>query len=237
MFSTAIITAPRPRPTLEHSLMSYREAGFFNPVHIFADGAVAPFNLYQDVWGSVLHLNASRQGNLRNWVNACRWLLQNTTSQWLVICEDDITWAANAVSPLTQELLGWSRSRTGMISLYLPRRMSKLLESVYGTSRLSSGYYGIRFGRKLWGAQCLVFAREQAEALLACGYFQNVLSDASKQINVDAHIGESMLLREMDIVYRVPCLVDHILGDNNSSIYGAKDRPDLRTSYFNEVAR
>lgn len=239
LLATAIITAPRPKPTLEHSILSYRDAGFDNALHIRADGEVQPFrSSYVDQWNSSITLNPRPLNNLRNWIAACQDLLDHSSASYLMVCEDDITWAENAAGVLTSELSNWSRSNTGMISLYLPRRMSKLLEQLYSPgSRLRSGYYGIRFGRKLWGAQCLVFPRAEAQALLTCGYMKAVVSDPTKTINVDAHIAESMLLREREIVYRVPCLVDHVLGDLNSSLYGAKDRPDLRTSYFEEYAR
>lgn len=239
MIATAIITAPRPRPTLEYSLMSYREAGFENPVHIFADGAPAPFRgPYADRWGSEIIINPLPLGNLRNWISACRTLYQTTSDPFIMICEDDVTWAENAANVLASELSNWSHSSTGMISLYLPRRMSKLLESVHSRgSKLKSGYYGIKFGRKLWGAQCLVLPRTEVPGLLECGYMQSVLKDPNKKINVDAHVAESMFLRDREIFYRAPCLVDHVMGDLNSSLYGAKDRPDLRTSYFEEVAR
>ena len=239
MIATGIITASRPRPTLEYSLTSYREAGFENPVHIFADGTPAPFKgAYQDRWGSQIIINPLPLGNLRNWMSACRTLLQTTTEPFIMICEDDVTWAENAASVLASELSNWSRSNTGLISLYLPRRMSKLLEAAHSPgSKLKSGYYGIRCGRKMWGAQCLVLPRSEAQALMSCGYIQAVLSDVTNKINVDAHVAESMLLRGRDLVYRAPCLVDHVLGDLNSALYGSKDRPELRTSYFEGVAR
>lgn len=241
MIATAIITAPRPKPTLEHSLISYRmKAQFENKVHIFADGEVQPFRSdYLREWSGSITINARRLGNLRNWWQAFMWLIAHTDEPWLMICEDDITWAENASTILDRELLEWSHAKAGMLSLYTPQRMSKLLEGVFSSpgSRLSKGWYGITMGRKLWGAQCLVIHRNEAKALAQCGYMERILSDASKQINVDAHVAESMMLRDRQIYYRIPCLVDHVLGDLNSAIYGSKDRPELRTRYFEEVAR
>jgi GR25 family glycosyltransferase involved in LPS biosynthesis len=164
--------------------------------------------------------------------------MQHTDSPWLLICEDDVTWAENASQVLEHELRMWDQPKAGLLSLYCPKRMSKLLENTHSRgSALSRNWYGLTFGRKLWGAQAFLMQRKEAEALLTCGYMQHVLSDVTKTANIDAHVAESMLLRERQIFYRIPCLVDHVLGDLNSSIYGNKDRPELRTRYFEDVAR
>lgn len=241
MLATAIITAPRPRATLEQSLWSYRmQGGFDGDVTIFADGAIPPFRSdYLRGFKGHIVLNPRKLGNLRNWWGAFSWLLSATDSPWLMICEDDITWAENASQVLKQDLATWDLTkRAGMLSLYSPRRMTKVIESVYSPgTRLSNGWYGITMGRKMWGAQCLVLHRKEAEALMECGYMKAVLSDVTKTMNVDAHIAESLMLRQKQIFYRVPCLVDHTLGDLNSSLYASKERPELRTNYFEAVAR
>jgi hypothetical protein len=235
MIATAVITAPRPKSTLESSLVSYRYDGLFdNKVHVFADGEVQPFRSdFLRGWEGEIILNPRKLGNLRNWWGAFTWLMQHTDSPWLMICEDDITWSDNAKAKLEHDLRHWDSVKTGVLSLYLPQRMSKILEPTYSQgSRLSNGWYGVSMGRKLWGAQCFVIPRAEGEALMACGYLAATLSDATKHMNVDAHVAESVVLRGHKIWYRVPCLVDHILGDLNSSLYGNKDRPDLRTRYF-----
>jgi hypothetical protein len=238
MIATAIITAPRPNSTLEHSLISYRmRAQFENKVHIFADGTPVPFRSdYLRAWDGSITINSRKLGNLRNWWGAFTWLMANTDDPWLMLCEDDITWSENAATILEQELGKWEKG--GLLSLYLPRRMSKVLEAVWSpASKLSNGWYAVTMGRKLWGAQCFVMSRAEAQALMECGYMSAILSDVTKDKNIDAHVAESMMLRDRKIYYRVPCLVDHVLGDCNSSIYGDKDRPELRTQYFEEIAR
>lgn len=240
MIATGIITAPRPKSTLEHSLISYRMKGQFeNKVHIFSDGEVQPFRSdYLRGWEGSITINPRKLGNLRNWWGAFKWLMSNTDDPWLMICEDDITWAENASHVLEKELQSWNRQQTGLLSLYMPQRMSRVLEPIYSPgSRLTNGWYGITMGRRLWGAQCFLIPRAEGEALMSCGYMARTLSDATKDKNVDAHVAESVMLRGKQIWYRVPCLVDHILGDLNSSIYGDKDRPDLRTRYFEEIAQ
>jgi hypothetical protein len=226
---TAIMTAPRPRPTLARSLMSYRDAGFTNHVHIFSDGGTEAL---RDINVSMFH-NEPRLGNFRNWVQAMSVILK-IPADWYMICEDDITWSTAAAIVLEKDLSRFTLDNTcGAISLYCPERMSKVLERDYANGkRLRHGYYGANLGRKTWGAQCLLFHRMHAVELMQHTAFIEWFKDMRNDKNVDAWVAKSIEERGREILYRIPCLVDHDMGDNNSSIYGEKVRPDLRTSYF-----
>ena len=226
---TAIITAPRPRPTLARSLMSYRDAGFTNHVQIFADG---PVEALRDV-NVAVHMNKPRQGNFRNWVLAMKTLMRDT-ADWYMVCEDDITWATAAAVVLEKDLSRFTLDGyCGAISLYCPQRMSRVLERDYNNGkRLTQGWYGASLGHKTWGAQCLLFHRMQAAELMSHQSFMAWHNDPRNDKNIDAWIARSIAERGREIVYRIPCLVDHDMGDNNSSIYGTKERPELRTTYF-----
>jgi len=104
------------------------------------------------------------------------------------------------------------------------------MEQKNGT--LQRGWYGSSQGKKTWGAQCLVFSREQARELLSCKIFNGFLNDYRWDKNIDAIIGQSLGNRGLHIAYRIPCLVNHTLGEGNSSLGYADVRPDLRTKYF-----
>jgi hypothetical protein len=226
---TAIITAPRPRPTLARSLMSYRDAGFRNHVHVLADG---PVEALRDVDVTV-HMNKPRQGNFRNWVLALSTIMRET-ADWYMVCEDDITWSTAAALVLQKDLEKFTLDKIcGGISLYCPTRMAKILERDYANGgRLSKGWYGANLGRKTWGAQCMLFHRIHAFELMTHDSFAQWHANPANDKNVDAWVAKSIEERGKEIVYRIPCLVDHEMGDNNSSIYGDKVRLDLRTTYF-----
>ncbi|HMF59117.1 MAG TPA: hypothetical protein VK595_02025 [Vicinamibacterales bacterium] len=227
MMATAVITAPRPRETLSLSLRSYRLAGFDNAIRIFADGPVSTDT-------DALHItrNDPPLGNLRNWHLALQTLEIETDADWLMVCEDDIEWVRGACAALIGDLRSLEQSRVfqraGALSLYLPRRHTKNLPMT-----LSPGWHGegLQRGIGAWGAQCLLFSRAQARALLADTQFNQYLQSKMDK-NVDAIVAKCINDCGREILYRVPCLVDHSLGEGNSSLGYKDDRPNLRTNYF-----
>lgn len=231
MIAVGIITAPRAKPTLCASFESYMAAGFECQTHIFAEPGVQDFPQAANVQ---VHQNETRRGNFRNWVRALEQLLI-TSEPWLMVCEDDISWAQKSQRVLEEILPHWVHDDAGAISLYLPIRMSKLVEPVYGAP-LPRGWYGLNLGRKTWGAQCLLFRRAWAEALLQDQMLRDYIADPKWDKNVDALVAEVLLKQERKIMYRVPCLVHHNLGNGNSSLGYPAVRPDLETKYFKGVA-
>lgn len=226
MIATGIITAPRPRETLNSSLASYRDvAGFRNDVLVLADGPA----LVHDASTTVV-VNEKRLGNKRNWTKALTTLVQETDESWLMVCEDDIVWAEGSAEVLEDELDSFpSLRKAGCLSLYLPRRAAKDFRQPLGTGW---HFAGLQWGRKTWGAQCLIFSRPKALALLEDRQFKSIMRDDSRDKNIDAFVGQCLNDMGLFIHYRVPCLVDHELGDGNSSLGYADDRPALKTDYF-----
>jgi len=232
--AVGVITAPRPRPTLNDSLLSYRDAGFIHvPTTVFADGKTKP-NI-SVATGGIVH-DGSKYGNLRNWHRALHSIrTHNQDADWLMVCEDDISWAARAYETLMSDLEIFMQSKkfasTGALSLYAPVRVTNDLERMRQQTALLPGWYAINHGLKTWGAQCLVFSREQASALMKCETFWYYLN-SGKDKNVDAFVAESIRSRGLAIGYRIPCLVNHDLGDGNSSLGYPAERPALKTRYF-----
>lgn len=214
-------------------MASYREAGFGTHVQtfVFADGVVPPTS-DQHVH---VHKNASVKGNLRNWHDALDTIFHCSDADWLMICEDDITWAKGAYAALHSELSAFMVSTKaksyGMLSLFCPQRVSAYLEKRYGLP-LGSGWYGFNHGMKTWGAQCFLFSRHQAWHLLNNPYLKNYLQDPKWHKNVDAIVAECLMKVDAQIAYRIPALVDHVLGYGNSSLGYKEDRPGLKSRYF-----
>ena len=227
MFAVGIITAPRPRPTLSHSVASMRRAGgWAGEIRVQSDGPVtAP-----DVRCTIVR-NQPPLGNLRNWV-ACLSGLLKQNAKWLMVCEDDIVWADDAFSALEEEL-GGLFPRFDCVSLYLPIRMSSRIEKIKG--KLDPGYHweAMQVHRSMWGAQCLLFPRETAEWLLSSAELAYFTNNKRWNKNVDGIVAECLNSTNRKIWWRVPCLVDHTpLGEGNSSLGYADERPNLRTRYF-----
>lgn len=232
MIEIGIITAPRARPTITESIGSLRHAGFGGDITIFAEpGSELPV-----CDGCHVMRNDHRKGNFRNWVAALQWCAVAPRHDWIMICEDDISWALDASATLRHDLSSWQENmRVGALSLYCPIRMSKLLEKKYGTP-LMQGWYGANLGRGTWGAQCLVFHRTWAASLLNDKVLKAYLADPRWDKNVDALVADVIARKGREIMYRIPCLVDHTFGDGNSSLGYKPDRPDLKTKYFKDAS-
>jgi len=228
---TGIITAPRPRSTLAESVRSYRAAGFANDVLVFSDGGDTV------IADKVITMpNEERLGNKRNWIRALAVLSNGVdTGDWIMICEDDISWSVGAARDLVESLLDLKRRdalrQAGALSLYAPRRVTSLVEKGHRLAQ-RQGYTGMQQGRKTWGAQCYVFTHHMAMTLLHDGQFRAMAGDFLRDKNIDAMIGQCLNDRGLNIAYRIPCLVDHDLGKGNSSLGYADDRPKLETDYF-----
>lgn len=232
MISFGIITAPRPRSTIESSLASLRLAGFDDDVVVSSDDADPPYLV-----GCSVTRNSVKLGNLRNW-HQCLTLLLRTGSDWLCVCEDDITWVVDCRDALEYDLrslLVSSRLRTaGALSLYFPIAMSRTVEEK-GVA-LPKGWHATTRGFKTWGAQCFLFTRQMALDLLGSKKFQEYVGNPRWSKNVDGVVAESIAQDDLRILYRVPCLVNHDLGDANSSLGYADSRPKLQTRYFTGAA-
>jgi hypothetical protein len=224
-----IITAPRVKPTITKSIDTLRKAGFGQEITIFAEpGSDIPV-----CDGCHIVQHKTVRGNFRNWVFALQ-ALAATTAEWIMICEDDIQWSRDAMKALEHDLARFvTQSSAGALSLYCPIRMSKVLEKKYGTP-LVQGWYGLNLGRSTWGAQCLVFHRTWAMSLLTDRVLKSYLDDPHWHKNVDALIADVIARSGREIMYRIPCLVDHTFGDGNSSLGYKPDRPELRTKYFRD---
>lgn len=227
MIRTAIITAPRPRPTLAASLASFRRAGFTQDVIICNDGSDAViadgvFNVKNEV----------RLGNKLNWDRALSLLIsQAEDTDWLMVCEDDIVWQAGAAVALDHDLDMLIESRglvnIGALSLYAPRKHTN------EAGKLRDGWHWdkMQHGRKTWGAQCMVFRHAQALSLQNSEAYRGYMLDTKMDKNIDVVLGASINAAGRNILYRIPCLVNHI-GAGNSSLGYPDDRPNLVTDYF-----
>jgi GR25 family glycosyltransferase involved in LPS biosynthesis len=234
LIRTAIITAPRPRSTLADSVRSYRRAGFDNDVLVYSDGG-------ETVVADKVHVirNEVRLGNKLNWIRALSTLVSSYASEggWLMVCEDDITWAQGAAQYLDEaleQLKGTNMLRTaGVLSLYAPRRATDILDGK-GKNPLKPGWYaeGVQQGNRTWGAQCYVFSWSMAQTLLSDGQFKAIARDHRRDKNIDAFVAQCLNDRGLNVLYLIPCLVDHSMGTGNSSLGYKDERPMLTTNYF-----
>lgn len=179
------------------------------------------------------------RGNFRNWLLCARILLnEDTTSKWVMVCEDDILWAQDSFSVLTEELISIEThidvSTLGAISLFFPRRMSKLNSANKPPPR---GYLheGMQVGKKMWGAQCMLFQKSFLRELAYSEVMASYERDPRWHKNVDLILAVSIEHMRKRIYWRSPGLVHHELGHANSSL-GYAERPNLLTDAYEDPA-
>lgn len=221
----AITTAPRARETFTSSLASLRAAGFVQQVRVFAD-KVDPHGE-----GCVITRNDPPLDGIKNWYKACRALLDETGAPWLMLLEDDVTWARGAAEALYRDLESLEPATTGYLSLYLCRHVAKFIRREKHLRVLPRGFHDASgMGGRCWGSQAYVLSRSSAEKLLADGIFKTMVQVRWK--NRDLLVSGTLSRLGRKLLYRVPCLVDHRLGSANSSLTKKGVMPDLLTDYW-----
>lgn len=221
----AITTAPRARETFTASLASLRRAGFTQSVRVFAD-KVRPQGE-----GCEITYNDPPLDGIKNWYKACQTLVEGASAPWLMILEDDVTWANGAAQALYRDLDGLDPEKTGYVSLYLCRMVAKFIHREMHAKRLPRGMHNAAgMGGRCWGSQAYVLPRESAKRLLADGIFRNMVKVRWK--NRDLLVSGTLSRLGYKLLYRVPCLVNHDLGSANSSLTKKGVMPDLLTDYW-----
>lgn len=159
-------------------------------------------------------------------------LVETTDAQWLLVAEDDVLWANNAAQALYHDLEQSDPDRTGYISLYLARKVAVDIERRANWKRLKPGIYTSRLGAACWGSQAYVIPRKTAKALLADPTFDDLRRNYVKNRNRDNLVSGRLAAMGFALLYRVPCLVSHELGNANSSLGDKPIQKSLLTDYW-----
>lgn len=232
MLAIAITTAPRPVETFTQSYSSLRDAGFTQGVFVFDDGN-NPSPIFQSSWTGRRDINNPPRGGLKNWAHALETLVNESDEPWLMVLEDDVLWARGAAAALEKNLreLEPTRAEVGYLSLYLSRKVSREIERRKGR-KLRPGIYASHLAEGCWGSQAYVFTREGAIALLADPTFDDRRRNYEKNRNRDGIVSGCLAAMGRRLYYRVPCLVDHSLGNANSSLGPKPVQYSLLTNYW-----
>jgi len=156
MLAIAMITAPRSVRTVDASLAAVRRGGFAQTIDVFAEPGVdlAPHP------GVKIHANPTRLGAWWNWRQTAHWLLGNTTTPFLMICEDDIQLSADAALGLQQAINTLPHEDWGLASLYTPSW--NLRQHVP-----RPGWQAVDLHDGGWGALAFCFTRDSLTEFLA----------------------------------------------------------------------
>jgi len=191
----AMITAPRPVRTVERSLAELRRGGFEQTVHLFEEPGTGAAS-GPDV---VVRTNQRRRGMWSNWLQAAEFLLDATTANRLLVCEDDIQLCPAAAATLARGWRCFPPSEFGLASLYTP------LHNLPAKGKLSRGWHGLILGRVNWGSLAYCFSRQSLRRILSF----EVVRRHDTHKDTDSVIGAACVALGLRMYFHLPSLAAH----------------------------
>ena len=153
----AVTTAPRREPTLQVCLDSMLINGW-RP-YIFAEPGAYQLN---DEYKENLILHKEKKGIWWNWVESCRYALENSNADIIMTVQDDSLFHPDSRS--FAESFLWPCSSTGFVSLYTPKHYNQR-QHLKSKPFRELGLNHIRT-RALWGVCALIWPRKVLEIVM-----------------------------------------------------------------------
>jgi len=195
MLAIGMITCHRPNVDVHEAVGQLRWGGFEDVLHLFCEPGTPELRPLPDV---VVHHNERRRGVLGNWAHCLAWLLDHTSAEYLMVCEDDVAYARGA-RRAWHEALG-AFDRVGFWSLYTPRRDQTLVGH-------NQGWVASNRGRDSWGTQAMCFPRSSAQILLEYAPLHN---EDQFRGPTDAIVAQCFVDAGLPCYYHSPSLADHL---------------------------
>jgi hypothetical protein len=210
---TVVTTAPRPDCTLQRCVDSLFIAGF-EPI-VFAEPGSTQVKSCQTF------TNHERKGVWHNWLQSCKYALNNTDANVIMTVQDDSLFHPD--SKTFAESILWPDEETGFVSLYTPKHYSirphfKTKQKPVGINRVNT--------RSLWGACALIWPREVLQQVMDHEFTKKWLGARSRSgnsevkkkrkknphliQNSDTAIGGIMNRMERKMFFVDPSPVEHI---------------------------
>jgi hypothetical protein len=165
-WAVVVTTAPRKEPTLSVCLDSLLIAGW-NP-KIFAEPS-GDYGFLNSAYKDNMIMHKNKKGVWWNWVESCRWALENTTAENIMTVQDDSLFHPESKQWVEKFL--WPAENTGFVSLYTPKHYSvrshlkNKPERPLGLNRITT--------KSLWGACALIFPRSVLEEMMSSPFIDN----------------------------------------------------------------
>ncbi len=207
----AVITAPREIQTINKCISSIWAAGYHGAIHIFAESETKNVN-HENV-----HRNKKKLGAFGNYNRALTWMIENTTSDEIVILNDDLLLHKDAFKHTKVNF------NYGYLCLFTVE------QDIPHIDRNQKGWIKIKTGINTWGAGFLM-KRETAKQLVEHPFYQERLI-TSPEKGIDATVSETMLQMNKKMFVHNPSLSEHI--GEKSSIIGRGDWPNGGRCGFN----
>lgn len=209
MFDIGIITAPRDKDMIGTTVPSIREAGFVEPIHVFAEPDTFIPNIDVEV-----HQNIERLGCFGNYHNALKWLIENGDKPYIVVLSDDFLYSKNTCVRLLSRLYDMEHD-WGYHALYTPAGMRYLMKIKRGWNEVKGGW------KKSYGG-LYVFQRHIAEKIINHDFYVDHLANYKANQQIDHCIPEVCHQMGLEQYIHNPSFANHIgfqstIGHNHTS--------------------
>ena len=193
-------TCKRDGVTTADAVRFFREGGFDQELYLFSEPDTDLDGLDDSVR---VHSNAERFGAYRNWVQACRFLVDFTSAPFLVVVQDDADYCAGARTALEQQLASLDGTGFAYCSLYVAAANRGI-----GVLRRGKGWVRVPKPASIWGAVSMCFSREFLVKLLEWSKLRGTRPDGR---GVDYRIQDFVRRRyQHPAYYHVPSLTTHL---------------------------
>jgi hypothetical protein len=158
-WAVAVTTAPRVECTLQECVASLIANSWVPYIFAEPDSDLTGCGMFTTIQ------NEHRLGAWYNWLNSCRYVLENTTADYILTVQDDTVFEAGArewveANPITSNKLGMASlyTSTKYFTPWSKGRRKYTPPSNEGWFRVNTSF--------LWGACAMVFPRKVLEDLL-----------------------------------------------------------------------
>lgn len=210
LLSVGIIAAPRSVMYLSQSLESYFHEWQISPC-VFAEPGTPSFMYECRV---TRYDNTQRLGGVRNWLRAAKYLIANSDSPFIMICEDDILWTEGAAD----KIVGLLNFFVGKVDLLVkPPELSTVgLISPYCAKINEPEDRGWRHPRirstGFCGALCTIYPRRSLEDILQASDYllEQAIGKTGEVYLLDYAIGRTVQHLNKVFYTHKPTLVQHL---------------------------
>jgi hypothetical protein len=195
MLAIGMITCPRPGIDVHESINQLRRGGFRETVHLFCEPGTPELRPLPNV---IIHRNPVRLGVVGNWSHCLQWLVEHTSADFLMVCEDDVIYATGARTALDSDLE--AAKDVGYWSLYTAQRDAFLTEG-------RRGWIAWNRGHDNWGTLSMCFPRSSAERVIV---YPALKTEDQLEGHTDFVVAQCFLDAGIACWYHNPSLADHV---------------------------
>lgn len=151
--SIAMITCERPDTSFVTTTQSLRKGGFYGHVRIFSEPRSKQPRLPEH---SSLVIHAQQKGAFKNWLHACRYLV-NADRAYSMLVEDDVRPCRGAAACLDRFLA--AGRPFSYVALGTMRQGATWRKA-------GDGWHAVRDDREIWGTQAIVWSTDLLRQML-----------------------------------------------------------------------